>query len=81
MALTLPVVYGLASHDGLLYRTLRAENHQIGIGPPRYSSFSNIPSMSAGVSEAIRTASFRGLPMKVALLRTACLLDHHRCPA
>src|SRR5215203_3625761 len=39
MALTLPVVYGLAMHDGLLYRTLRAEDDQIGIGPRLYSSF------------------------------------------
>src|SRR5215217_8465487 len=38
MALTPPVVYDLASHEGLIYRILRAEDHQIGIGPRRYSS-------------------------------------------
>src|SRR5215207_388949 len=39
MALTLPVVYGLAMHDGLLYHTLRAEDYQVGVGPRRYSAF------------------------------------------
>ena len=33
------MVYGIASHDGLLYPTLRAEDHQIGIGTRGYSSF------------------------------------------
>src|SRR5215208_3531832 len=39
MALTQPVVYGLAGHDGLLYHTLRAEDYQVGVGPRRYSAF------------------------------------------
>src|SRR5215207_5221923 len=34
-----PVVHGLAGHDSLLYHALCTEDHEVGVGPRRYSSF------------------------------------------
>src|SRR5918998_380779 len=50
MASALPVVYGLASCDGLLYHTLRAVDHQVGIGPGVIFPFANQPSVLARVN-------------------------------
>jgi hypothetical protein len=64
--------YGLANHDGLLYHTLRAENHQIVIGPRRYSSvFEQTQYLGRGLRNHAH-GIFSGMSINFAPLRTTC---------